>query len=221
MKYAVAIIAAFIVLGGLWYGIGSWRRNAMLDSGRPVLLINKKASSYTYSDLMPRDEITRGYKIIGYADDISMEETRRLTQGLNFVMGVAAPANDPRLPSLPQNFAYVPTPDEQRRWSAALALLTEPQKILCAAIEDSALAQPCLSRHLVFNAIKANSGDQICASIYIMGQRDECRAHIVSKNLESYTDADNDSLIDAFEANAVPYEQRTNTLNLPVINPSE
>lgn len=221
MKYLIAIIVIVSLLTGGWYGFSAQRRKIMLNSGRPLLLLNKKAGTYTYSDLIDREDIGRSLKIAGYADELSPEEIVRLTSGLNIFMGLAPSADDTRVPRAAEVFSVIPTPEEQRRWNTALATLTEEQRQLCAAIQDAALIQPCLSRHLVFVAVKDIRNAEICDSIYINDQREACRTAIAAGTTDGFIDVDNDQLLDIFEWHIIPYDQRTNLLNLPIVNPAE
>lgn len=192
----------------------------MLDSGRPLLLVNKKAGAYSYSDLMERDDISRSFKIIGYADEIPQEEQQALTAGLRLLVGVQPQPGDTRVTPATVTTTQVPTDNEQRAWTNALSTLTAQQSALCGGLPEPHLVQPCLAEHIIMQALTTKSGAAICASFYIPDQRAACETRLAQQITSAYVDANNNSLIDLFEQYAIPPDQRTNPLNLPVVDPS-
>lgn len=214
------IAAVVIVLGvGAWFGASAWRRHAMIASGRPLLLTNKKAGIYTYSDLIKPDDLVSSYRVVGYSDEMTKDEIAQATKGLQLVIGTTVASNDPRVPATPETFSVVPTASEQKRWNEAISTLTEQQRTLCSSVQDDNLIQPCLQQHLVYNALKNKQGTEICERMYIPSQATACKTDIEAGNIDGYRDADANGLLDYFEHQAVPYAERTNTLNLPVVNP--
>lgn len=194
------------------------RFNRVLDSGRVVLLVDKDRVIYTYSDLMPRDEITRDFKIAGYADELSQEQVASLTAGLNLVVAVEPAAGDPRVISRIQASAAIPDEAQQPAWALAVAALTAAQQTLCGSLDTTSAQQYCLARHIVFAAFTANAGAAACAPLFVPEQKAECEADLASSNASLFIDADGDQLLDNFEYLAIPYEQRVNDRGLPVIS---
>lgn len=221
MKYLVIILLALGLLAGGWYAYGIRQRSVMLNSGRPLLLINSKAGTYSYSDLMQPDDITTSFKIVGYVSDLSASDIASLTQGLRLVVGVSVTPGDPRVMGITGSSTVVPTAAELEKWTKASATLSQAQRTLCQTIEESNLGQACLADHYVFNALKAKAGISTCDSLYIAVQKEACKTTMQSKTSSTYVDSNNNALIDGYEFYAQPSQTRTNIYNLPVINPSE
>lgn len=218
MKSILLIVILAIVAVGGWYGASVWRFNSVLDSGRVVLLINKDSRVYTYSDLMPRDEITRDFKIVGYADVLSEQEVKDRTAGMNLVVGVEPVAGDPRVISRIQAETVVLGASEQAVWAAAVAKLTAQQQALCGSLDTTSAQQYCLARHIVFAAFTAKAGAAACAPLFVPEQKTECEADLASSDASLFVDADRDQLLDDFEYLAIPYDKRVNDRGLPEIS---
>lgn len=167
---------------------------------------------------MPRKEISRAYKIIGYANELTPEEIASATKGLNFKVDAEITPGDPRI--IP--FARVPAPvpvtaAQQQAWTASLAALSAGQRSLCEKIEATTLQQYCLTRHIVFNAITSNAPAVACDVLFLPAQREECLADLKAKDMKRLADDDKDSLLDLFEEYVTPDDQRINKYNLPEI----
>ncbi len=218
MKSILIVVILAIIIGGGWYGTSVWRFNHALDSGRVVLLTNEKLGFYTYSDLMPRDEITRAFKVEGDVDTLTAEEIAAATAHLNLVVGVQPVAGDPRVIARQQTQALLPDAAQQPAWAAAVAQLTSAQQTLCGNIDTTSAQQYCLARHIAYAAFTAKATSSSCAPLYVETQRTECESDLASGNASLFGDADNDQLLDVFEDLATPYEQRVNDRGLPELS---
>lgn len=221
MKYFLLLLVLAILGSVLWFGFGTYRRNAMLDSGRPVLLISRDRGIYTYSDLLEREDITRVLKVVGYADELTAEQIQEFTAGLTFFSGVMTDGSDPRAITPIFATAQIPTALEQQRWTSVLASLTAQQTALCNNLSEAVAVQYCLSRHVAYQAVATKSPLTTCDALYISDQRAECVRDVSGGTLDVFIDQNKNTLIDLFEQLAIPYEQRANPNNLPIVNPTE
>lgn len=218
MKYALVIILLSALGFGAWFAVGTWRRQTMLDSGKPILLVNPSLGVYSYSDLMAREDITRDFKIIGYTENLSDEQIRWAIDGFEFVAGLPLPPGDERGILVRSAELVLPNPAQQTAWSALVSTLPTAQQTVCAAITDASTSQYCLAQHAVFNAWRIKAGAAMCAALYIQAQQTECEEYLTSYPTNVFVDANSNQLIDVFEELALPAEQRSNDRNLPIIN---
>jgi len=221
MKYLIGLIIVSALAIGLWFGFATYRRNVMLDSGRPLLLINTERGLYTYSDLISREDITRQLKVVAYADELTSEQIAEFTQGLSFFSGMPTQAGDTRGIAPVFSSQVLPTPQQQQRWVTVLTSLTSQQRDLCNSISDSLAVQYCLSRHVAYQAVAKKSPMSVCDALYVPDQQKECVDDVSGGTLAVYIDQNQNAIIDVFEQLAVPYEQRNNPRNLPVVNPTQ
>lgn len=199
IKAVVALIIVTGILVGGWFGFSSWNRNRILNSGRPVLLINKSTNQFAFSDLTDREDIDRKWKIIGYYDEMTQEEINALTAGYNFVMEGGA-AGDGRVPQLISADVQAPSAEERGPWAIAVQTLTTEQSNLCGQIPIPTLSQYCIVRHITFNAMVTGQGSSACDPIFIQDYRQECIEEIENNNVSRFRDVDSNNLLDAFQA---------------------
>lgn len=196
MKKPLLIVLSILLLGGAYMGYKEIRRMRLLSSGRDVLLVNKKAGTYSFTSLMESDDITRAYKAIGYTEELSEEKIQKRIGGLTLI----GTKFDP-IP--PESIAVVPNAFQQDAWSNALQVLTSEQRELCDQLGRSEDVQSCLFRHYI-SQLLATQNVEGCKAIFVEAFVQECE-NVVSQNLQNAVyDADNDHLIDQYEFKADP-----------------
>jgi len=204
MKKIVITILIIIVIAAAWYGFSIYRWNSMVDSGRPVLLINQDEGNYTFSDFINRDEFDRSYKVAGYYDEMSKQEIEQKTQGLELIFDVniireQIDTPDPRRPIVDIGEVDIPEENEKQQWDKLVDSLLPEQRSSCDALLVSSTRQYCLVRHFVFNAIQQSLSKEECGVVFVENQREECETDVENRAYDRVPDQNNNQIVDLFE----------------------
>lgn len=192
MKIFFIVIVISVLSLGTWYYFSDFRMQRILDSGRPVLLVNEKAGTYAFSDQVERSDLDEGFRIKGYLDKFTDDELSAIVKNLSYDGLIDESAFNDTAP--------IPEGIEAEKWNQALSALSQEQIKICDEQYTPTMAQYCLSRHLVFEAFQNNYGIEICDSIFIDAYREECIADIKNKAVHKVSDEiNNNDLIDFFE----------------------
>lgn len=201
VKGLIILLLVLILVGGGGYGFSVFKRNRILNSGRPVLLINQDEGFYTYSNYIKTDDIDGNWKISGYLDELSMSEVNRLTEGLSFSGGIAEAVNQLGGGSIE---IEQPEENEKEAWLNLLGTLTPAQTELCKVMPTSDSSQYCLARHIMYQAILSNQDSSVCDGLFVDQHKEECVNAIETGDRSGFPDRDSDGLLDTFEIYADP-----------------
>jgi len=200
MKQFILLFLLVILIISGWFGYKEYRRYSMIHSGREILLVSEKENAFHYYDHSypgaDVDDILRSFKVIAYTEDLSEEELLELTDRLDFLeSGSAKPRMQLPVYSVPQPETNL----DQVAWTQLLSTVTDQQNTLCASIDAADFIRYCYVNHLIFNAIKNNTDAVLCDTMIEDRYKEQCKDDLATKNLESYTDEDNNLLLDVLE----------------------
>jgi hypothetical protein len=201
-KFALTILVLLLIVG-CYIGYRVVRRNVLLNSGESVLLVDKSEGVYTFTELIPDDEITLSYKVIDKVNSLNEEDLSSLTEGLTLV------GSNPFWDD--QNIVVdLPEADKLAEWNELYSTLPASVIALCKKIEQNDFSQHCFARHAIVKIFQEESAQSNCQKLYPEEFVSECLTLATNGILGSSEDKDNNGLIDLYEFYADPLADEPN-----------
>lgn len=193
-KKLILIALLIVAVGGGWFLFMRMNRERLYTSQERVLLVDRTAGVYTFSDIV--DEATkRRFKPVNIVSRLSEKRLQELVAGLSLYGNVQPQVSLPGSTSVPENLA---------EWQEALVALTAEQQALCAAINSGFMSQECVMRHITLQILKGQAQSALCSALFIPNIREECAQYVAENDTDAYADTNANGLLDQYEVYVYP-----------------